>query len=189
MFPRSRKLILSSVGLFLLCLMVFVATAGMAHTAHAAPVTPSKVRSTPMSCYVTVVYLHGTNSPTMDCLVKTKPAADKSVPDTQVEDCALVYTTPWVAFYENADYGGEEICFIGTGFIPNLGEYWIDWPFVSWNDQVSSLNMGAYGYLYQDINGGGKSCYYHEGEENSYINNVCGSGWNDTLSSFSVQGG
>ncbi len=93
--------------------------------------------------------------------------------------------TPWVSLYQDAWYGGAQLCLVGVGSV-NLTDYWISWPWTSWNDQTSSFNMGANGYLTTDINGNGGHCYFGYGAETSFINNYCGSGWNDVVSYVNI---
>lgn len=187
---RFRSLISKSaslVSLVLLCLAVSVATANTVSAAPNRYTVAHPSHAIPMSCYVTVVYLHGKNPPTVTCPVKDKPAQGKHGPYTQQYSCGPNLPRPWVAFYQDADYGGAQICFVARGFI-NLTDFYIFYPFESWNDQVSSFNMGAYGVMYKDINSEGDQCDYYVGEEYAYIDDACGSGWNDTLSSFEILG-
>lgn len=135
-------------------------------------------------CFVRIVYLHGQSPATSQCKVAKKP--DHPIPQFASYPCGDQLPYPWVSLYQNSGYGGAQICFVGTGS-GNLTNYWINW-FTSWNDQTSSFNMGAYGYMTTDINGNGGHCYFHPGAETSYINNYCGSGWNDVVSYVNISG-
>lgn len=58
-----------------------------------------------------------------------------------VQKCNDHMSTPWVALYENTDFGGESICFVGTGEV-DLADH-------GWAARVSSINIGANGMLMQ----------------------------------------
>ncbi|HLX41152.1 MAG TPA: hypothetical protein VKR42_11510 [Ktedonobacteraceae bacterium] len=135
------------------------------------------------SCYVRIVYLHGRNGATTSaCKVKEKPA--KAIPFIAQYPCGDRLPTPWVSLYQDAWYGGAQICFVGPGSV-NLTNYWINGN-TSWNDQTSSFNIGANGYMSIDINGNGNHCNFWYGDETYYINNACGSGWNDNASYVNI---
>lgn len=150
-----------------------VATTTTSASVHAAP---AKVNP---SCYVTVVYLYGTDAPTVSCQVQSKPSGRNSTrigPLIGQYPCGDRMPTPWVSLDENISFGGAQICFVGVGSV-NLTGTWA-W----WNDRTSSFNMGANGLLSVDSNGNGNHCTFGYGSRTSNINTFCGSGWNDVVS-------
>lgn len=87
------------------------------------------------ACHILVVHLHGTAPATMSCFKKQGSAG-------QITTNNACPTYGALKIYSDANYEGSIICFLGTGFA-NMGDYWLAWPFVSWNDQASSFNAGC----------------------------------------------
>ena len=166
-----------TAGVVALALLAFTG----ASTTHAAPMPHSAQASAPVSnphapCFVTVVMLHGTDAPTVTCKLTTKPSHGITTFFNQVT-CGSNLPSPWIALYQDATFGGAQICFSGTGS-DNLSNYRINF-FQDWTNQVSSFNSGSNGKLTSDFNGNGNGCSFSYGERVSWINNVC-SNFNDT---------
>lgn len=177
------------VSLLALLALTFTFGQGVAFASSgrggASPSNSQVGSSSKSSCYVRIVYLHGSNPATSICKVPKKP--HNPIPFFSSVPCGDGLPYPWVSLYQDAGYGGAQICFAGRGS-DNLNNYWIFWPFTSWDKQTSSFNMGAYGYLSTSFNGSGNHCSFHPGSETSYINNICGSGWNDAARYVNISG-
>jgi hypothetical protein len=89
--------------------------------------------------------------------------------------CSDHMSAPWVAFYWNTDYGKPDLCFEGVGTI-DLHDY-------GWADQISSINIAASGFAYDD-NRNSFELYY--GLELPNLDNINGSNWNDRIVGFIV---
>jgi hypothetical protein len=96
-----------------------------------------------------------------------------------------------IDFYQNAGYGGQEICFsrYDVQHTENFTDYCMLWGWgwlycaVTWNDQISSLSDGDYsnyGDLYWNINRGAATYWVGYGSSAWYIGNY----WNDQASSW-----
>lgn len=179
---RTPRVALSK-GIVVLALILALTLAAVG-TASAAPLTGNRTTSSHSYCYRAIVTLHGSNPATVNCLVKDKPTG--VTPDTGTYTCGPNLPSPWIALYQDAWYGGAQICFVGVGFA-NLNDYHIN-VFQTWANQTSSFDMGAVGTLFQGANGNGATCQFQPGTEASYINDYCGSGWNDKTQSFFIAG-
>jgi hypothetical protein len=101
-----------------------------------------------------------------------RPAA--STP-TLTTDCAHL-VTPWVALYQDSNFGGRELCFEGTGLI-NLVDY-------GFNGQTRSINIAATGSFYALPDGAGDQLPFYSGDEQADLG-----AWDNQISSFIVTGG
>ncbi len=172
-----------------LILGVVLAVSTFFGIASAAPPNPSTVKpailtSSDPSCYKQIVYLHGSNPPTTTCFLKTKPLAGQASPDTVEYPCGDM-PTPWLWLAADVNFGGAQICFVGTG-AANLSDFWITWPFDTWAGDVSAFRSAAVGRLTMGTNGNGYSCHYNYGTNVNWIVSYCGSGWNDAASWFTI---
>ena len=129
----------------LLALMVMMAGA---ETTRAAPFHDTSLGPYPVtpvdgqfreSCYRMRVQLNGDQTPTATCLLKNKPKPGDITPNIMKSACNTTDLQLFVA----SNYGGTELCFTGTGST-NLVNYWIDWPFTSWEEVVSSYKSGKW---------------------------------------------
>jgi hypothetical protein len=173
-----------------LVIAAFVATIG---TVNAAPIRSwmglTMVPYSPhSSCYRRVVYLHGKNPSTTACILEQKPLADNPSPDLGTASCSSNLHSPWLALYQDINYGGASICFVGTGF-DNLYNYFIIWPFETWSDEVSSFDAGASGSMTTGTDGNGSVCYFYPGVNGSWIGSWCGNNsWNDAVEWIAITG-
>lgn len=126
--------------------LAFSASALLTPDAHASASTPQRHSS---NCAVQMVYLHGTNPPTVQCLrQKIAPGLAPDIATTQCSNRALALRA------STQGAGDEYICFIGTGFV-NLTDFYRAWPY-TWNDSANWYGPGCnYGVFYIDINGNG----------------------------------
>ncbi|WP_338254124.1 hypothetical protein [Dictyobacter halimunensis] len=90
--------------------------------------------------------------------VKTAAKTGLVQPHTYITGCS----TSAFELYDSPGWGGNTICFIGSGFV-NLTDYCAHWfgnayCTNSWNDNAASFWSGcSTGTMYSDINGGGGS--------------------------------
>lgn len=170
-----RSLAVTMVALAL-SLMMFA-------TASAAPATARPSTTSAASnagCYVLMVHLNGNSPATSACLLQAKPA-NGVVPSIATHPCGANLPSPWVALYQDINFGGAQICFVGTGSV-NLNNYTLScilFVCTQWNNQASSFNSGATAKLTTDYNGNGNPCNLGVGSRSNNISAFCGSGWND----------
>lgn len=183
MMSRSWRRFMRVAVATAFCLPLCMAAVGTVHAASAIPHTKA---SAPTYCYDAVVTLHGTDAPTIQCLLKDKPAPGTAMADTATYPCGPSMPTPWIQIYQDNGYGGATICFVGTGFV-NLTNFNIN-IVETWNDQESSFKANSYGIQYWDTNGNGAQCDFYYGYRVSWIDTICGKGWNDNASSIEILG-
>jgi uncharacterized Zn-binding protein involved in type VI secretion len=87
-------------------------------------------------------------------------------------DCGHL-TTPWVALYQYANFGGRELCFEGTGLM-NLRDFEFD-------NQTMSINIAANGTFFDGTDGGGNQLAFYYGDEQADLGS-----WDNTIESFAV---
>ena len=120
-----------------LAVTVFAATLLATSQASAAVASAGTVANTANGCAVTEIHLHGTNPPTMTCLLRRAVTnGGKVSPNTGIEgncsDPAVNFTTIW-----HDGYGNRYLdCYAGSGYIgvydPNTtwvggGGYFTSW--------------------------------------------------------------
>jgi hypothetical protein len=191
MSRKIRRILVKGVIAVLLVAGICTATIGTASAATAKPQTETKATSTPSgsSCYRLVVYLHGSSPATTTCLQEQKPskAADSPSPDLSTS-CGSHLTPPWLVIYQDINYGGASLCFVGTGYT-NLYNYWIIFLIETWSDQLSSFTSGATGVMTTENDGYGDACFFYLGLNSPWIDNWCGgSGWNDNINWIEITG-
>jgi hypothetical protein len=74
---------------------------------------------------------------------------------------------PWVALYQHVNFGGNNICFLGTGLV-NL-------TYSNWAYQTSSINIGANG-RFEDDRGERLAFYY-----GLRVSDLRPMGWNERI--------
>lgn len=189
MLRLARRTIIKGITVAALAVAVSLVTIGMANPAHAASsqsaAKPPASAAVTQHCFLTIVTLHGSNPSTVSCAERTKPSGRVIGPNFGTHPCGNNLPTPWIALYENINYGGLQICFVGTGS-DNMANYWINWPVYNWSQAVSAFNMGANGRLTQLANGNGNGHNYSVGEQTGNISAYWGSGWNDNVKWASI---
>jgi hypothetical protein len=92
---------------------------------------------------------------------------DTAAAATYLEGCNDHMKAPWVALYEHPNFGGANICIMGTG-PTNLNH-----PYIKWARRASSINIGAEGRF---SDGAGHYFRYHYGTRIADLRTV---GWDD----------
>lgn len=90
---------------------------------------------------------------------------------SNVQECNDHMQAPWVALYEHINFQGDSICVMGTGLYNLNG--------IGWANRISSVNIGAEGYVADGSPGAynaGRYMSYHYGTQIADLRTV---GWND----------
>lgn len=172
-----KRFLLTTLALLALSLAFFIAA--LPASAHAA------TRSTQASshhavCHTLLVTLHGTAPATMSCRDRTSNPISPRI--TTNNACG---TYGALKLYQDSGFEGNTLCFLGTGFA-NMTDYWIFWPFTSWNDQVSSYNAGCNdGAFYANTGGTGQTQSFSQWAS-ANLDGQSGRLPNDSLSSLQI---
>jgi hypothetical protein len=181
MWTRSGSVVLvKGVVVLALGVCLMVLSAFQAGGAHAAAVTAQA--QTPLlgqGCARLRVHLNGDQIPTVTCLLTEQQARSRVTPLIQQSSCDPAD----LQLFDNNSYGGDEICFNGTGHL-NLDHYYK--PVLSnWNDKVSSYKTGQwYGHFSWDNDNGGP----HHNFSDHWLCSWIGSYWNDEISYVQLDG-
>jgi serine/threonine protein kinase len=89
--------------------------------------------------------------------------------------CGNHLVVPWVALYQYSNFGGQQICFSGIGFI-NLANY-------GFSGKTQAINIGANGVFFDQSNGTGAQLSFYYGDEQSDLG-----AWDNRIASFRVSG-
>jgi hypothetical protein len=113
-------------------------------------------------CVVQMVYLHGKQPPTLQCLKREQPSGQGSI-NTSTTDC----TDQALALRGTDDLGDLYLCFLGTGFV-NLTDY--SWRgILTWNDAANWYGTGCNtGTFYSDTNGNGTQQNFSPGIQHTF---------------------
>lgn len=143
--------------------------------------TPTPTLRTGAKCLVLRVQLNSDQPAVATCL-QMAPASGQAPtlpgPDTSQSSCASTD----VQLFQDNTFQGSKICFTGRGFV-NLTDYWINYPFTSWNDQASSFTPGNWnGKFYWGTNSSPPSWSF----QSSFGGGNFTGAWNDQVSSLCI---
>jgi hypothetical protein len=114
-------------------------------------------------CIVQMVYLHGEQPPTLQCLRQEQPSGQVSI-KISTTDCS----NQALALRGTDNLGDLYLCFIGTGFV-NLTDY--SWRIVggNWDNSANWYGTGCNtGTFYADTNGNGTQQNFSPGVQHTF---------------------